>query len=183
MIILAFDLATNTGVAVGDSRDNAPHFWSEKFGQGREGQGVKFSQAMDLTNRLIARYKPDVIAIEAALAQGGGGAAARVQLAMGLRACVLGVADMRRVQTVEYAVSTIRKHFIGHGKLERKKAKAETIHRCKILGWDVANDNEADACAVWDYARMMQRGVATLPPGGLFKAESHNARNQKHGAE
>lgn len=178
MIVLAFDLATNTGVAVGDSRDKAPHFWSEKFGEGRDGQGVKFSQCMDLTNRLIRQYRPDLITVEGALAQGGGGAAARIQLAMGLRACVLGVADMRRVPVAEYAVSTIRKHFIGHGKLERKQAKSETIHRCKMLGWDVANDNEADACALWDYARMMQRGIASLPPGGLFKPESHNARNK-----
>jgi hypothetical protein len=42
-------------------------------------------------------------------------------------------------------------------------AKAATIDRCRELGWNVNNDNEADACALWDYQ------IACLRPDLAYK--------------
>jgi len=165
MILLAFDLATDTGIAVGDSR-GAPSCETERLGEAGDHHGARFAQALRMTRRLITRWQPVVVAIEAPLAAGqsthGG------LMAKGLRGCILGVAHIHGLRVVEYDVATIRKHFIGHGRLPRAEAKRAVLTRCKQLGWRVRNDNEADACAVWDYARMIAAGRTTPPPGGLF---------------
>lgn len=44
--------------------------------------------------------------------------------------------------------ATVKKHFTGHGRAD----KAETIAACRALGWDVDEENEADALALWSFA-------------------------------
>lgn len=46
--------------------------------------------------------------------------------------------------------ATIRKHFVGNGR--PRDPKAAVMARCSQLGWRVADDNQADALATWDYA-------------------------------
>jgi hypothetical protein len=84
---------------------------------------------------------------------------------MGLRACVLAIAQRRRVPVQEFPVSAIRKHFLGHAGLKRADAKLKTMARCRQIGWAVANDNEADAAACWEYARARLR-LGSLPVSG-----------------
>ena len=164
MLILAFDLATNTGVAVGEARA-APICMTERLGEAGSTHGARFSRMLDLTARLIERHKPEVIALEAAIAGGVVGGAERSQLAMGLRASVLGVAHRKRVRVYEYPVAAIRKHFIGTAGLKRDVAKTRTIQRCHQLGIDVRNDNEADAVAAWHYCAAKLR-LSRLPVAG-----------------
>jgi len=168
--ILAFDLATNTGVAYGDVR-HGPVAHTEKLGEAGPAHGPRFSQLFELTMHLIRTKRPDLIAIESPLAAGVPGGANRAKLAMGLRASVLIAAHWENIRVEEYAVQTIRKYFIG--KFERGKAKRLTIDRCLALGWRVENDNEADACAVWALARE-KNGLGSVPNSeGLF---DHAAR-------
>lgn len=67
----------------------------------------------------------------------------------------------------EAADSTIRKHFIGKGRLgDRDATKRAVISRCIQLGYMPAgcrDDNRADALAGWDYAAAMFGGK----PGAL----------------
>lgn len=167
MRLLAFDLATSTGVAIGDARD-APLCHTERLGEAGRAHGARFSQAFHMASRLIKQHQPDLVAYEEPIASGVTGAQERVQLAMGLRACLLAVCHMRGVRAAGYHVSSVRKHFIGRGDFKRNDAKARTIARCRDFGWHVANDNEADACAVWEYARAMERLETTMPANGLF---------------
>jgi len=168
MKIMAFDLATNTGIAIGDARDR-PYCHSERLGQSGHLHGARFFQAFSMTARLIKQHSPDLIVIEQPIASGVTGAASRVQLAMGLRASVMAVAYGRGIKCEEYPVQSIRKHFIGNAKMKRTEAKAATIERCKLLGWHVANDNEADAAAVWDYTRAKHLQISTPPNRSLFE--------------
>lgn len=169
MKILAFDPATKTGVAVGRPGER-PVLTIETFGGSGSTHGAKFVQALITVRRLIDAHKPDAIALEAALAAGGGGAFDRNALAMGFRACILMAAYERNIKVREIAVSTIRKHFIGNGKLARAKAKAETQRRCRDLKWAYHDDNDADAAAVWDTACALWRLETTQPSRGLFGA-------------
>lgn len=170
-MILAFDLATNTGVAFGPAGAKVPELRSYKLAPGAT-QGARFLEAFIMTRRLIKESGCQVIVVEKALAAGGGGAAARVELAMGIRACVLAAAYHEQIPVKEYAVTTIRKHFIGKGNTPRAEAKRATIKRCQMLGWDPQNDNEADAAALWDYASMMSGGWSSPVYGGMFETES-----------
>lgn len=120
-----------------------------------------------MTRRLIEQHRPNLVVIEAPIVTGVVGSADRVSLAMGLRASVLAVCHMRGIKATEYAVASIRKHFIGSGRVKRAEAKRATIEQCRRRGWHVSNDNEADACAVWDFTRA-KLGVETPPPNGLF---------------
>jgi len=171
-VILALDIATLTGVAVGEP-GSAPVSWTEDLGK-RTSEEARFSKALWLTDKLIKAHTPDLIAVEAAI----GGREASAYL-IGLVACVRGCAFNRSVPVKVYHRASILKHFVGKaltsrdfpglGKARAKAAIKETVvSRCRLLGWEVEDDNAADACALWDYANAVQ-GLQVAPGGGLFK--------------
>ena len=148
--ILALDVATATGAAFGGSRDT-PRFWTINLGASASHEGARYAQLFIDVRRIIDANQPDLLALEAPLAAGGGGKSNRAQLAMGLRGCVMAAAFMAGVPVKQAHAASIRKHFIGHGRLPRKDAKRATIGRCWQLGWKAQNDNEADALAIFDF--------------------------------
>lgn len=164
MIFIALDIATATGVAVGDPTGE-PTFFTEKLGAGS--QGSRFAGMMLLVRRLIKDHQPNLIAIERIMAQGGGGGQSRAELAGGLRGVVLCSAFVSNSRVREFYVATIRKHFIGEGRLKRKEAKERTINECQMRGWQVENDNEADALALWDLIGCKYGGRRTMSSGAL----------------
>lgn len=46
-------------------------------------------------------------------------------------------------------VRTVRASFLGNGNLKRDEAKRRTRAMCRLLGWDVLDDDQADAGAIW----------------------------------
>lgn len=177
MIILALDVATITGVAVG-ATGGAPSAWSVDLGQGRS-EDYRFSQALVNTHRLIEAHKPDLIAIEAAI-----GGPKTSHFLVGLVACIRGCACNRRVRVESYNVAAIRRHFVGghvtsaaYKHLDPKRRKNEArkagknlvMQRCRQLGWQCDDDNAADAAAIWDYACALEsrsHQITSIP--GLF---------------
>lgn len=163
-MIIALDLATKTGISVGEPGAN-PICFTEVLGETGAHHGARFSQALRMMNRLIKQYEPSQIVLEAPIITGRGKRHGQ-EVLMGLRACVMGIAHMRYVPFYQYEVSTIRKHFIGVGNLKRDDAKAAVIQRCGQLGWKVRNDDEADSAALWDYAcsrASRSHSIATTP--------------------
>ena len=172
MKIVALDIATRTGVAVGIP-GSAPLCSSEDLGKGLT-EDERFSKVLALTDRLIRTHKPDLMAVEAAI----GGPKAN-QYLIGLVACVRGCAANRRVPVKSYHLGSIRKHFLGKDLvvrdfpgMDRRAAKAaikETVlKRCRLLGWDVPDHDAADAAALFDFACAMA-GHSTRPSGELFE--------------
>jgi len=173
MKILALDIATNTGVCVGES-GATPKSWSVNLGEGRS-QDARFSEVLRLTQGLIQTHNPDFIAVEAAI----GGPKASHYL-IGLVACVRGCAANRGVNCEGMHLGSIRKHFLGksyttkhfpHLKTaDAKKAiKGLVMDRCRLLGWHVEDDDAADAAALWDYTCATKvRKFQAVPTGGLF---------------
>lgn len=174
MKIVALDLATNTGVAVGDA-GGTPKAFHERLGEAGSSHAARFSQMLRFTDLLIQRHKPDLLAIEQPIAAGVMGGEERVQLAMGWRAIVFTVAYRRGVRCVEYPVSSIRAHFIG-GAVPKGAGKRLTLERCARLGWAAADDNEADALALWDFTRMKHGAPSTPPAFGLFDHDRSEPR-------
>ena len=166
-VILAFDLAIATGVAVGPA-DGTPEAWTERLAESTDAPGARFAQAIRLCTRLIREHRPSLVAVEKAIASGPKGKSGRVASAMGLRACVLAAAHAAGLRPVEVPVATARKRFIGVGNLPSKEAKAAVFRRCRLLGWTVTDEDQADACAVWEYARAASRSPAATLPAGLF---------------
>lgn len=189
MKVLALDIATNTGVAVGDS-GGTPKAWSVSLNEGlalkipgetpqekkfRMDNG-RFSNALRLTHGLIETHKPDFVAIEAAV----GGAKASFYLVM-LVGCVRGCATNRGVKCETFNIGSVRKHFLGKAYTTRdfpelRPAKAKerikglVMDRCRLLGWEVEDDDSADACATWDYACATKVQSYQAPAlGGLLR--------------
>lgn len=163
MKVLALDLASKTGVAVGDP-NTIPLCFTENLGEVGEHHGARFAQAFRMMKRLIVAHQPALIVLEAPFKTKHSKMQIEYML-MGLRGCVMGAAHMFHIPFEQHDVSTIRKHFIGHGRLKRADAKRATIARCGQLGWKVANDDEADAAALWDYACSRQsrsHAISTL---------------------
>ena len=172
-MIIALDLATKTGVALGDP-GTIPICFTEVLGDAGDHHGARMAQALRMMSRLIEKYQPHLIVLEAPIGVHGGGSKRRPEVLMGLRGCVMGVAHMRNIPFEQHEVSTIRKHFLGVGNLKRVDAKRATVKRCGMLGWTVHNDDEADACALWDLAcarRSRSHSIATTP---LFGKEASN---------
>lgn len=160
MKVLAFDTATNTGVAIG-SAGETPRAFSVNLG--KVAWERRFSRILRLTRKVITDERPDLVAVEAFV----GGPKANTDLA-GLVACVKGEADRLGVRVVSYYPATIRKHFLGSGKVPN--VKAAVVARCHMLGWQVADDNQADACALWDYAMSLEsRAHQMTTIGGVFR--------------
>ena len=172
-MIVALDLATRTGVAVGAG--GRPNAWSVDLGAGQP-EDAKFSRVLQLTHSLIDAHAPDLIAIEAPV---GGPEASHFLI--GLVACVRGYARNRGVPVARYQSSTIRKHFLGAvptvrgqaaaNKHAAKKAiKGMVMNRCRALGYAADDDDAADACALWDYATALRSPAQAAMTAGMFGA-------------
>lgn len=85
-----------------------------------------------------------------------GNGAAGALTTSGLHAIVEAMCRGFGVRCLSVAAPTIRKHFIGHGRLgSRDACKAAVITRCHVLSLmprTSRDDNRADALATWDYA-------------------------------
>jgi Holliday junction resolvasome RuvABC endonuclease subunit len=172
MKVLALDIATRTGVCV-MGVGGAPTAWSVDLGAGKS-EEARFSAILVLTHTLIAKHKPDLVAIEATV----GGKMASAYL-IGLVACVRGCAANRGVRSQIYPINSIRRHFLGRAIAVRdfpgmtqakakKQIKAAVMERCRLLGWNVPDADAADAAALADFARATE-GAQTTPAGGLFR--------------
>lgn len=172
MKVLALDLASKTGIAFGVSGAR-PQAGSVSLGATEE---IRFAKVIGLTGKLIDKWAPDLVAIEAPV----GGANASAFL-IGLIACAKGEATRRGVRVVAYYPATIRKHFLGKALTARdfpgknpaaaKKAiKGAVMARCHLLGWEAKDGDCGDALALWDYACAMEsrsHQLTSLP--GLFQ--------------
>ena len=155
MKVLALDIATNTGVCVGDS-GAAPTTWTVNLGKAPDDR--RFSEALRMTQGLLQAHTPDLVVVEAAI----GGPKASAYL-IGLVACVRGVCWNRGVRCEQARLATVRRHFLGkhlsvrhfpHLKpaAAKKAIKLEVVKRCAVHGWSPETDDEADAMAIWDWA-------------------------------
>lgn len=73
-----------------------------------------------------------------------------------------GIYDIRKADTRD-----IRQHFLGCSP-KRTKAKSMVKAKCRALGWDVADDNEADALALWHYQCSLIEPRLAMQPTPLF---------------
>jgi hypothetical protein len=152
MKVLALDLATCSGFAVGDVGDTHPHFGVIRFGAKDCTRKALFGDALRRLNQTLITHQPDIVAYEEPLHFGlrrGASQAGNDELAYGLPAIVQGVAFLRRVNDIrEVRTVDVRRFFIGDNP-KREIGKRETMRRCRELGLQVEDDNAADAVAIW----------------------------------
>lgn len=163
--ILALDLATTTGFAWGKP-GKPPHFGHIRFAKlGAERARIhrNFRDWMQ-TRWNVRDHQPELVVYESPaspMIMMGRTHISTIKLLIGL--CEhLEEFCFEKFELREASVGQVRAHFIG-GNFKSAVAKQMTVDRCLQLGWMVTNDNEADACALWDYQ------VACIRPDLAYK--------------
>lgn len=174
MKILAFDIASRAGIAFGVAGET-PRATSVDLGK-KLPEAQRFSKMIQATKHFLERFEPDVVVYEGVV-----GGPKTSHFLVGIAACFVGEATRLGYDPKSCSLGAVRSHFLGKhlttrhfphmkhaaAKLEIKRA---VIARCHQLGWQVQDDNEADACALWDYAGATLGRAQAAPVGGLFRA-------------
>lgn len=167
--VVALDLATMTGVAVG-SPGASPFWWTEDLG---EGDG-RLARLIRIVHAIVTEHRPTEIAIEAPMLNGMGKAAHTLKFLIQANGVVRAAARIARVPVKEEAVNSIRKHFLGQPPKGRDNVKRATIARCHAIGWKVTDDNQADALALWDMRCAILDGKHAVATSALFSGLSRS---------
>jgi len=174
--ILALDLARRFGWAEGRPGET-PRFGSDKFAGDGASQEEQFAGAVKWLGTRLLAFKPRIIVYEEPelfRLRSGKATKATIEVLFGLPAVIQGVAYRMGVTTIRKAMANdVRGYFIGTRRLKRAEAKIATVRACKALGWDVRNDDEGDACAIWAYmAAVIEPGLRREPPLNFDKERS-----------
>jgi len=151
--VLALDLATTTGWAYGvpGSIPKFGHIRFTKAGSPRAETYRAFRDWLEATWN-VRGEQPDAVVYESpmvpALMQGKTNINT-IRLLTGLSA-ILEEWCVGKVDCQEARVSDVRTFFVGSN-MKGAQAKLLTIHRCRMIGWDVETTDEADALALWSY--------------------------------
>ena len=124
-----------------------------------------------LTADLMARTRPERVVFETAWV-GPKTNQATARKLMGMAGEVEKICHRNGLMCVEANNASVRKHFIGKGRGTRDELKQMTIEACRARGWQPANDDEADALAILDYALRLWRIDVPWADGPLIAVSS-----------
>ncbi|MES2695095.1 MAG: hypothetical protein V4773_16600 [Verrucomicrobiota bacterium] len=150
--ILALDLATSTGWAYGSPGTKHLEFGSLRFGKPGADRAGKYRTFRTWLSMHLSTHPAELVVFESAASA----TAMSGRTTMDIIKWLVGMCEhleefcYERVELREGKTSDVRNYFIGNNP-KREIAKAKTIEKCRSFGWNVANDDEADACALWCY--------------------------------
>lgn len=152
-LILALDLATVAGFAIGRPSDPNPRFGSFRCARPQGSLGAVYRGLSGWLRHTLSQEQIELLVFEAPMQQSimlGRTNATTARVLIGLCAIAEEIAYGAGIDCREAAIADIRRHFIGEH-LRSARAKAATIEACRRIGWNPKNDNEADALALWNY--------------------------------
>jgi hypothetical protein len=160
----AFDAATRTGVAYG-CVGTAPAF--ETWDLRRESRGAAGLALMSKLSAHLSSFKPDMVFIEEPLApvilSKIGATADTAIMLPGYVFLIETVCASVNTPTALYNRQRILTHFTGRATWPKIKGRASNAgklaceSRCHQLRWPVADLEQADAAALWDYGAAQRR--------------------------
>jgi hypothetical protein len=152
--ILFLDLATTFGWCEGEPGGKAIYGFQRFAPAGSEPPAIFGGAARWMATRLQA-FKPKTIVYEAPLDPRHMGPKTNMKTArvlLGLPAVIEAVAHLAGVYDIREArIDDVRLHLLGT-RPKRDVAKMKVLQRLAAMGYDVKDDNAADALAGWLYA-------------------------------
>jgi len=168
--ILALDLASTTGWAVGEPGGDPSH-GSIRFASPGASHEAVFAAALKWMSDICASRTPTLVVWEAPMPTSfsrGNSNVNTTSLLFGLPAVIGAVAYLRQIFDLRKAdTKDVRNHFIGMNP-KRAKAKPMVMRQCRAMGWQVEDDNEADALATWHYMCSLIEPKLAMRPTPLF---------------
>jgi crossover junction endodeoxyribonuclease RuvC len=162
--VLAVDAAATCGFALGDTGAE-PRFGSRNF-TGSNASGEVVARFARFLRVVIERDKPDVLAYEApyfpmGFRKGPPANAKTLRRLLGMAEIVDAIAFDYRLRCYQATAGEVCSYLTGKSNWGgRAQKKAATIAAARLWGWNVSDDNQADACAVWAYAESILDPVA-----------------------
>jgi Holliday junction resolvasome RuvABC endonuclease subunit len=142
MNLLALDLGTRTGVCVGTAGHQISAVWDLKPDR-FSGGGMRFVRFRQKLEEIRAAYPIDRVVFEEVRRHLGTDAA---HVYGGLMATLTAWCEEKHIPYEGVPVGEIKKHWTGKGNADKRAMLAE----CARRGLAVADDNEADAIALFD---------------------------------
>lgn len=153
--VLAYDLSFHFGWSFDGPGGCKPVFGTKHLPAmtGNKVDGFEIGHSLnalfDIVWEQIDVFQPGTIALEAPLPpqaqrfQQKSDGLARAQLSMA--GIVEMIAFRRRIPCVEAKIEEVKKFWTEHG----RASKWDMIRVCRLFGWDVKDDNQADSAALW----------------------------------
>ena len=150
--ILALDLSTRCGWAYGARDADKPQFGTWILPTLGSGLGRVLAAFENQLLDAIAVHAPSLVIVEAPLPPSGQTATTTMELQLGLNGMAAASAYRHETDFKQAAASSVRLEVIGTGRFARGQAKAQVMAYCRSIGWDVPDDNAADAALLWRYS-------------------------------
>lgn len=155
MKILALDIATTTGFALGKA-GAIPRSGSVRLKKPGEPPEIAAWNLRCFLRDQFVLDRPDLAVVEHFLHPIGQKSGDAVILQLMCVGAALAELIGSQVRYEMPHASTVRKHFIGAANMgDRAKTKAAVVRRAQALGYvdrDCRDTDRADACALWDWA-------------------------------
>lgn len=156
--LLTLDLATHLGWAYGSAHEGDPVSGAHRLPVTGEDIGA-FAVAYDRwLHAMVREAEPTFCVFEAPMATTAGRSTlATTQKLQGLCWHTEFVCRTYGIEYRQVAAASWKKMFTGSGSASKAKARATggvypVISACRERGWDVTNDNQADALGIFVYA-------------------------------
>jgi len=179
-LVWALDIATVTGFALGKVGET-PRARSIRFAPLGADSNALFCGCFEWFGELLEKGPlPDILAIEELLPptarKGMTSTSAQHRLA-GLHGVIRAMARHAAIpEIVGVNVGDVRAHFIQARGMRRDEAKRAVIATCGMLGWEAADNNCADALALWSYISGLINPASALQTTPLFSTWEDVAR-------
>jgi len=175
-MILALDLATVVGFALGDLR-GVKISGSRRLPSTGDDIGLFACSFEDWLTIGLKRHRPEKVVYEQPIMRGSDTTLATCRKLYGMaweteRVCrrlvKLGALPPFPVQEIN--ISDWRVHFLGRGNVprDRKSIKAAVMQMCRVRGFHFDDDNEAEAIAILDYALACDSPASAIRATPLF---------------
>jgi hypothetical protein len=148
MLVAALDVASVTGIAVGEP-GGRPALSTVSFRRDRSDTDIDlFAYATGWIDRFLGSQRVDVLALEMPVAIHDS------TLLFGLRGVIAGHARRSGARVIEATVAQWRSYALGDGKLPGPKAKQRAVDLISRLGWRNTGDltlthDSAEAACLW----------------------------------
>lgn len=158
-LILALDLSTRTGWALGRDYESPIHgVWVLPR---MSDLGACLSALAGQLEDAIQVFHPDLVIMEAPLPPQAQTAASTARLLLGLAGVTEMICQEQGVPCEEERADTVRKVVMGSARQD----KAAIIAWCRAQTWRPAEDNDADALVLLRYRQILSRSRVTAGRG------------------
>lgn len=142
--VLALDMATKLGWAVRSADDMIAYGTQNFTPKGLEGGGMRWLRFRNWLAEIVKVSKPDVIYFEEVIGFGKKAKGRDSKIYHGFAAHMSEFCESQKIPYQGVGVGKIKKFITGNG----NASKEDVIFEIKKLGYNVTDDNQADAIAL-----------------------------------